>query len=57
MFQIIVAMAEFELVLIAERVKAGIQNARARGGRIGNFSSLTRKTLRSPLSMPAVYDS
>jgi len=57
MFQIIVAMAEFELVLIAERVKAGIQNARARGGRIGNFSSLTRKALRSPLSMPAVYDS
>lgn len=57
MFQIIVAMAEFELVLIAERVKAGIPDARAKGRRIGNFSSLTRKTLRSPLPMPAVYDS
>ena len=35
MFQIIGAMAEFERSLIAERVKAGIRNARAKGNRIG----------------------
>lgn len=35
MFQIIAAMAEFERALIVERVKAGIQNARRKGKRIG----------------------
>jgi len=35
MFQIIGAMAEFERSLIAERVKAGMQNARAKGKRLG----------------------
>lgn len=35
MFQIIGAMAEFERALIAERVKAGMRNARAKGRRIG----------------------
>jgi DNA invertase Pin-like site-specific DNA recombinase len=35
MFQIIGAMAEFERALIAERVKAGMRNARAKGKRIG----------------------
>lgn len=35
MFQIIGAMAEFERALIAERVKAGMRNARAKGHRIG----------------------
>jgi DNA invertase Pin-like site-specific DNA recombinase len=35
MFQIIAAMAEFERALIAERVKAGMRNARAKGQRIG----------------------
>jgi DNA invertase Pin-like site-specific DNA recombinase len=35
MFQIVGAMAEFERSLIAERVKAGMRNARAKGRRIG----------------------
>lgn len=35
MFQIIGAMAEFERALIAERVKAGMNNVRAKGHRIG----------------------
>ncbi len=35
MFQIIGAMAEFERSLIAERVKAGLRNARAKGRRLG----------------------
>jgi DNA invertase Pin-like site-specific DNA recombinase len=35
MFQIIGAMAEFERSLIAERVKAGMRNARAKGRQIG----------------------
>jgi len=35
MFQIIVAMAEFERALIQERVRAGIRNARAKGKRVG----------------------
>lgn len=35
MFQVIGAMAEFERALIAERVKAGMRNARAKGRRIG----------------------
>jgi len=38
MFQIIGAMAEFERALIAERVKAGMKNARAKGRRIGRPS-------------------
>lgn len=40
MFQIIGAMAEFERALIAERVKAGMQNARAKGRRIGRPSRI-----------------
>ena len=35
MFQIIGAMTEFERSLIAERVKAGMRNARAKGQRLG----------------------
>jgi len=35
MFQIIGAMAEFELALIQERVRAGLRNARAKGKRLG----------------------
>src|SRR5271157_1942273 len=35
MFQIIGAMAEFERALIQERVRAGIQNSRAKGRRLG----------------------
>jgi DNA invertase Pin-like site-specific DNA recombinase len=35
MFQVIGAMAEFERALIAERVRAGMRNARAKGKRIG----------------------
>jgi hypothetical protein len=35
MFQIIGAMAEFERALIQERVRAGLKNARAKGGRLG----------------------
>ena len=35
MFQIIGAMAEFERSLIQERVKAGLQNAKAKGQRLG----------------------
>jgi DNA invertase Pin-like site-specific DNA recombinase len=35
MFQIIGAMAEFERTLIAERVRAGMRNARAKGSKIG----------------------
>ena len=35
MFQIIGAMAEFERALIQERVKAGLQNAEAKGKRLG----------------------
>jgi hypothetical protein len=35
MFQIIGAMAEFERALIQERVRAGLQNARAKGRRLG----------------------
>jgi putative DNA-invertase from lambdoid prophage Rac len=35
MFQIIGAMAEFERALIAERVRAGLALARARGKRLG----------------------
>jgi DNA invertase Pin-like site-specific DNA recombinase len=38
MFQIIGAMAEFERALIAERVRAGMRNARAKGRRIGRPS-------------------
>ena len=40
MFQIIGAMAEFERALIAERVKAGMRNARAKGRRIGRPSRI-----------------
>jgi len=40
MFQIIGAMAEFERALIAERVKAGMRNARAKGRRIGRPSHI-----------------
>jgi DNA invertase Pin-like site-specific DNA recombinase len=48
MFQIIGAMAEFERALIQERVKAGLQNARAKGKRIGRpRSSLDMKRLAS----------
>jgi DNA invertase Pin-like site-specific DNA recombinase len=35
MFQIIDAMAEFERALIQERVRAGLQQARSEGKRIG----------------------
>jgi DNA invertase Pin-like site-specific DNA recombinase len=35
MFQIIAAMAEFERTLIAERVRAGLANARKKGKRLG----------------------
>lgn len=35
MFQIVGAMAEFERALIQERVKAGLQNARNKGRRLG----------------------
>jgi len=35
MFQVIGAMAEFERALIAERVKAGMRHARAKGRKIG----------------------
>jgi len=35
MFQIIGAMAEFERVLIQERVRAGLRHARAQGKRLG----------------------
>ena len=35
MFQIIGAMAEFERALIRERVRAGLQNARRKGKRLG----------------------
>jgi DNA invertase Pin-like site-specific DNA recombinase len=35
MFQIVGAMAEFERSLIAERVRAGMRNARAKGRQIG----------------------
>ena len=35
MFQVIGAMAEFERALIAERVRAGMRNAKAKGKRIG----------------------
>ena len=35
MFHIIGAMAEFERELIAERVRAGIENARRKGKRLG----------------------
>jgi len=35
MFQIIGAMAEFERALIQERVRAGLQHARAKGKRLG----------------------
>jgi len=35
MFQIVGAMAEFERALIQERVKAGLQNARSKGKRLG----------------------
>jgi DNA invertase Pin-like site-specific DNA recombinase len=35
MFQIIGAMAEFERLLIQERVKAGLRNAKAKGRRLG----------------------
>ena len=38
MFQIIGAMAEFERALIAERLKAGMRSARAKGHRIGRPS-------------------
>jgi DNA invertase Pin-like site-specific DNA recombinase len=40
MFQIIGAMAEFERALIAERVRAGMRNARAKGRRIGRPSRI-----------------
>ena len=35
MFQIIGAMAEFERALIQERVRAGLRNAKAKGGTLG----------------------
>ena len=35
MFQIIAAMAEFELALIQERVRAGLRNAKQKGKRLG----------------------
>ncbi len=38
MFHIIGAMAEFERELIKERVKAGIENARRKGKRLGRRS-------------------
>ncbi len=44
MFQIVTAMAEFERALIQERVKAGLQNARAKGKRLGRPSVLVDAT-------------
>jgi len=41
LFTIISAMAEFERSLIVERVKAGIENARAKGRRIGRPTLIT----------------
>ena len=40
MFQVIGPMAEFERALIAERVKAGTRNARAKGHRIGRAARI-----------------
>lgn len=40
------------VLLMAERVKAGMCHARAKGRRIADFSSLARETQRSLLSMP-----
>jgi DNA invertase Pin-like site-specific DNA recombinase len=45
MFQIIGAMAEFERALIQERVRAGLRNARAKGGRLPNRTPLTHGML------------
>jgi DNA invertase Pin-like site-specific DNA recombinase len=51
MFQIIGAMAEFERALIAERVKAGMRNARAKGHRIGRPPRVPlTKELKSQIS-------
>jgi len=44
MFQIIGAMAEFERALIQERVKAGLQNARRSGKRLGRPSRVVDLT-------------
>ena len=44
MFQIIGAMAEFERALIQERVRAGLQNARRNGKRLGRPSRVVDLT-------------
>ena len=43
MVQIIGAMAEFERSLIVERVRAGLQNARRRGKRLGRRRALVKR--------------
>ena len=44
MFQIIGAMAEFERSLIQERVRAGLQNARAHGKQLGRPRRIVNRT-------------
>jgi DNA invertase Pin-like site-specific DNA recombinase len=43
MFHIVGAFAEFEREIIRERVKAGLQNARRRGKRLGRRRAMVQR--------------
>lgn len=47
MFHVIGAMAEFERELIRERVKQGLENAKAKGRKVGRRSQITEELLKT----------
>jgi DNA invertase Pin-like site-specific DNA recombinase len=49
MFQIIAAFGELERAIIAERVRAGLQNARRRGKKLGRHIYSSGQSQNSPL--------
>jgi DNA invertase Pin-like site-specific DNA recombinase len=51
MFHIIGAMAEFERELIGERVRAGMQNAKAKGRKLGRRSLIDERLLKTVAHM------
>jgi DNA invertase Pin-like site-specific DNA recombinase len=50
MFHMMAALAEFERTLISERTRAGIEEARAQGRRIGRPKTLNQAAIREALS-------
>lgn len=54
MFHMMAALAEFERALISERTRAGIEEARAQGRRIGRPATLTENAIGAALWAVAV---